>query len=67
MKYFVIFFETLNPDAIREALEFKKKINNDPITKMTVIQTVEINYDFLYNSLIEKANKEIKHDRHPTP
>ena len=41
-------------------IEFKKKINDEPITKFTVVETVESNYDFLFNSLIEKARSEEK-------
>lgn len=61
MKYFVIFFETKDSDAIKAVVEFKKKINDEPITTFTVVETIASNYDFLYNSLIETARKEEKH------
>ena len=60
MKFYVIFLEL--PEGFnelnRKLLAFKKALNNHGTVH--VIQTVESNYDFLFNSLIEKANKEKK-------
>jgi hypothetical protein len=63
MNYYVIFLETKNEAVPGTELhkiltDFKKSLALDG--KVVVVHTIESNYDFLYNSLIEKARFEEK-------
>jgi len=59
MKHYILFLETENKvvpgtEEHRLLMELKRKLN------LVVVHTTEENYDFLYNSLIEKARAEEK-------
>jgi hypothetical protein len=61
MNFYILFLEV--PDFSVPALDsllmkFKKDLSKHG--KATVIGVEESNYDFLYNSLIEKATSELK-------
>lgn len=59
MKFFVMFLEVPDFDAIKQDLiKFKENLSRG--ANVTVIDIEQSNYDFLYNSLIEKANQEKK-------
>lgn len=59
MKFFVMFLEVPDFDAIKQDLiKFKENLSRG--ANVTVIDIEQSNYDFLYNSLIEKANQEVK-------
>jgi hypothetical protein len=60
MKFYIIFLEApeSNPALDKQLIAFKKALYGHG--NVTVIQTEQSNYDFLYNSLIEKANTEMK-------
>lgn len=59
MKFFAIFLEVPDYSAIApELLRFKQNLQRG--ANVTVFDLEESNYDFLYNSLIEKANNEAK-------
>jgi len=59
MKFFVMFLEVPDFDAIKQDLiKFKENLSRG--ANVTVIDIEQSNYDFLYNSLIEKANQEAK-------
>lgn len=49
--------------SMRKLVDFKEDMKE--LGNITVIETEQTNYDFLYNSLIEKANKERKQERTP--
>ena len=59
MKFFVMFLEVPDFSAIKDdLLQFKQNLQRG--ASVTVIDVEQSNYDFLYNSLIEKANSEAK-------
>jgi hypothetical protein len=59
MKFFVMFLEVPDFDAIKQDLiKFKENLSRG--ANVVVIDIEQSNYDFLYNSLIEKANQEAK-------
>jgi hypothetical protein len=59
MKFFIMFLEVLDFSAIKQDLiQFKQNLQRG--ATVTVIDIEESNYDFLYNSLIEKAVQEKK-------
>ena len=59
MKFFVLFLEVPDFSAIKDDLvRFKQNLQNG--ANVTVIDIEQSNYDFLYNSLVEKANAEQK-------
>lgn len=59
MKFFVLLLEVPDFDAIKQDLiKFKENLSRG--ANVTVIDIEQSNYDFLYNSLIEKANQESK-------
>lgn len=58
-KFFVVLLEVNDfPQCMRTLVDFKKSMQD--MGSVTVIDVEQTNYDFLYNSLIEKANKEKK-------
>ena len=59
MKFFIMFLEVPDFSAIKQDL-IKFKQNLQKGANVTVIDIEQSNYDFLYNSLIEKANQELK-------
>lgn len=57
MKFFIMFLEVPDFSAIKDDLiRFKQNLQRG--ANVTVIDIEQTNYDFLYNSLIEKANDE---------
>jgi len=59
MKFFVMFLEVPDFSAIKnDLIQFKKNLQNG--ANVTVVDVEQTNYDFIYNSLIEKANQEHK-------
>jgi len=59
MKFFIMFLEVPDFDVIKQDLiKFKENLSRG--ANVTVIDIEQSNYDFLYNSLIEKANREVK-------
>ena len=59
MKFFVMFLEVQDFSAIKnDLIKFKQNLQRG--ANVTVIDVEQSNYDFLYNSLIEKANSESK-------
>ena len=61
MKFFILFLEVPNFNELafdNELIRFKKNLLSG--AQVTVIQTEQSHYDFLYNSLLEKANQERK-------
>lgn len=59
-KFFVVFIEVRDfYESMRTLTDFKTAMQEKG--NVTVIDTEQTNYDFLYNSLIEKANSEKKH------
>jgi len=59
MKFFIMFLEIPDFAAVKQELvAFKQNLQKG--ANVTVIDIEESNYDFLYNSLIEKANQEMK-------
>ena len=59
MEYFAIFIEVPDFEKIKsDLMYFKHTLKKD--ANVTVISLEESNYDFLYNSLVEKANQEQK-------
>jgi hypothetical protein len=57
MKFFIMFLEVPDFSAIKDDLiRFKQNLQRG--ASVTVIDIEQTNYDFLYNSLIEKANDE---------
>jgi hypothetical protein len=59
MNFFAIFIEIDDlKSANRTLLKFKEEMKVHG--GFVVFELEQSNYDFLYNSLIEKANKEIK-------
>ncbi len=59
MKFFIMFLEVPDFSAIEQDLiQFKQNLQKG--ATVTVIDIEQSNYDFLYNSLIEKANAEKK-------
>jgi hypothetical protein len=57
--FFVLLLEVSDiKKNIKDLVQFKKDLNSNG--QVTVIEVEQTNYDFLYNSLIEKANKEKK-------
>lgn len=58
-RFFVVLIEVNDfSQSMRKLVDFKKDMQE--LGNITVIDTEQTNYDFLYNSLIEKANKESK-------
>jgi ABC-type long-subunit fatty acid transport system fused permease/ATPase subunit len=61
MKFLIMFLEVPDFSAIQDDLvRFKQNLQMG--ANVTVIDVEQPNYDFLYNSLIEKANQEQKRD-----
>jgi len=59
MKFFIIFLEVPDYSAIRpELMRFKENLQRG--ANILVMDLEQSNYDFLYNSLLEKANNEKK-------
>jgi hypothetical protein len=59
MRFFFICMSVTDYESARSTLlEFKQKIKEQG--EMTVFDTEQSNYDFLYNSLSERANAEKK-------
>jgi len=59
MKFLIMFLEVPDFSAIQDDLvRFKQNLQVG--ANVTVIDVEQSNYDFLYNSLIEKANQEQK-------
>ncbi len=59
MKFFVMFLEVPDFSAIKnDLIQFKQNLQRG--ATVTVIDIEQSNYDFLYNSLLEKANEESK-------
>ena len=59
MKFFIIFLEVPDFSAIKsELIRFKENLQRG--ANVLVIDLEQSNYDFLYNSLLEKANDEKK-------
>ena len=57
MKFFALMLEAKDIDAVHSLLvKFKEDLSKEG--RVTVISLEESNYDFLYNSLIEKAVSE---------
>jgi hypothetical protein len=57
MKFFALMLEVTNLEAVYPLLlKFKENLSKEG--RVTVISLEESNYDFLYNSLIEKAVSE---------
>ena len=64
MKFFVMFLEVPDFSAIKsDLIQFKQNLQRG--ANVTVIDVEQSNYDFLYNSLIEKANSESKRQVSP--
>jgi len=62
MKFFVMFLEVPDFSAIKnDLIQFKQNLQRG--ATVTVIDVEQSNYDFLYNSLIEKANAKEKRSR----
>ena len=63
MKFFACFIEVPDyPKAVPILLQFKE--NMKKLGNFMVFDLEQTNYDFLYNSLIERANKERKQGKH---
>lgn len=59
MRFFICFIAVKDYESTKNTLiEFKDKMKQ--IGEFTVIENPQENYDFLYNSLVEKSNKEQK-------
>lgn len=59
MRFFICFIAVKDYQSARAVLlDFKEKMKEQG--EFTVIENLQDNYDFLYNSLIEKANMEQK-------
>jgi hypothetical protein len=62
MKFFAVLIEIKDyPMAVPTLLQFKEDMKKHG--GFVVFDLEQSNYDFLYNSLIEKANKELEHDK----
>ena len=60
MKFYVILLEV--PDGIPKSVLIKMKGDLMAEGKTTVFDVSEINYDFLFNSMLEQANREKKEE-----
>ena len=60
VQHFILLLEVENPknDYFDILMDFKRKLAARG--NITVVETSQDNFDFLYNSLIEKANREGK-------
>lgn len=59
MEFFILFFSVPTLEVVNsDLMDFKKKMKEKG--DLIVIGTEQTNYDYLLNSLIEKANKERK-------
>jgi hypothetical protein len=59
MRFFAVLIEVNDfYQSMQTLVNFKKSMQE--LGNVTVIDLEQTNYDFLYNSLIEKANKEKK-------
>jgi hypothetical protein len=59
MRFFVVCIQVKDYESARSTLlDFKQKIKQQG--EITVFDCEQSNYDFLYNSLSEKANVELK-------
>ena len=60
VKHYIVLLEVENPknEYYDILMDFKRKMSARG--NITVVETIQDNFDFLYNSLIEKANNEEK-------
>jgi hypothetical protein len=55
MRFYIVFIEVKDLNLTKEILlDFKEKMKNQG--NLEVIETEQTNYDFLLNSMIERAN-----------
>lgn len=60
-RFFVVLLEVNDfYQSMRILIDFKESMKD--MGNVTVVDLEQTNYDFLYNSLIEKANKEKKQE-----
>jgi hypothetical protein len=61
MKFYTVFIECEDTNKVNDLLvKFKKDLQVNYFASVTVIDLEQSNYDFLYNSLIERARQEEK-------